>query len=364
VFRLLQRRILRELLINATGTLAATLVLIFLVSLSLQIGRVSFDDLPMTAVLKSVSLFVVHTLNLTLPLAVLSTCLFTYGRAAADGEFAAARTSGVHPWHFLSPALLLGTCVMTLLAALQDRVMPDAHFAARFVGDAVLADVDRVLHGADRRLRQGDFVAQWRERTRDEDGRLVLTDLYLAQFEKGALASETTAARARPSLTDDGSMLVFALTDVHRSAGAREGVISVGSCEVTVDLGALAAERSFRRKAVQLSNEELHGAVARDPSSQTARRAKTELHYRAALALSAPLFALFGAPLGLRLRFANRAFVFLTGVLVVVLGYWPLVAIGKRLADSGAAPAWLALNVANATLLLVGLKLARSACRS
>lgn len=364
MLRVLHKSLLRELALNAAGTLAATLVLVFLASLSLQLGRASFDDLPMTTVLAGVAAFVAQTLNLTLPLAVLATCLLTYGRVAADGEFTAARATGVAPRHVIAPALLLGAVTTTLLGALEDRVIPDAHYASRTIGDAAVLDVDRALRGAERKLRFGDFVAQWDGRGRDADGRLVLENLYFARYERGALREETTAARARPSLSPDGEILRFDLSDVHRVGDRRDGVVAIGACEIEVDLTALGSEVSRPRKPAQLSLEELYGVAGRDPSSAAAVRARAEINYRIALALSGPLFALFGAPLGLRLRLSNRALVFLVGILVVALGYWPLVAAGKRLADTGALPAWLALNVGNVGLLVAGGILARGTARA
>lgn len=363
MLRILHKNLLRELLLNAAGTMAAVLALIFLGALSLQIGKASFDDLPVRAILRSVALFVTHTLNLTLPLSVLVTCLFTYGRAAADGEFSAARTSGVHPWHFLSPAALLGAAVALLLAGLQDRVMPEAHYATKFVGDAIFTDVDRVLHGAEMRLKGGSFYAKWNARARDAEGRLVLEDLYLVRYRDGKPYEHVSAARALPSVDDDGG-LELDLYDVRRIDGDRDGVEACGYLRIAVQLDEIASRRLLRRKPVQLSNSELWSAAGRDPQGEAGRRAWSELDYRLALALSAPLFALFGAPLGLRLRLANRAFVFLVGALVVLVGYWPLLATAKRLGDSGAAPSWIAMPLVNVALLVVALRLVRSACRS
>jgi lipopolysaccharide export LptBFGC system permease protein LptF len=362
--RILHRALFGELLKNAAATFAVVIALIFLGALSLQIGKASYDDLPMTAILKSVFLFVVHTLNLTLPMAVLATCLLTYGRIAAEGEAAAARTSGVHPWHLLTPALLLGAAVSCGLAALQDRVMPEAHYKTKFIADAVFTDIERVLTGAENRLRGGSFTAQWKGRSRDVDGRLVLNDLYLVRYRDGAPYEFVTAAKAKPSLAADDDRLILELFDVRRTEAGREGVAGVGYQYVPIDLDSLAARRRVRRKPVQMSGVELWSVAATEGASETGRRASAEIHYRIALAASAILFALFGAPLGLKLRLANRGFVFLVGALVVLLGYWPLTAVGKRLAESGALPPYLALNAANVALLVFGLRLSRAAVRS
>ncbi len=365
MLRILHRALLVELLKNAAGTLAAVLALIFLGALSLQVGKTSFDDLPMTAILKSVALFVTHTLNLTLPLTVLVTCLFTYGRSAAEGEFAAARTSGVHPWQMISPAILLGAMVMVLLIALQNSVMPEAHYRTRFITDAVFTDIERVLQGAEQRLKGGSFVAKWGERRRDADGRLVLEDLDLVQFKGGAPIKWNRAAEANPSLDDDdGGRLVLELFDVHQTDAEHEGVASVKYLMFEVDLDDLAARRVVRKKAVQRTYEELWSIAGRDPGSEAARRSLAELDYRLALAVSAVIFALFGAPLGLKLRLANRAFVLLIGALTVFLFYWPLLATAKKLTDGGPVPSWILMPIPNVVLAIVAVRLLRAAFRS
>jgi lipopolysaccharide export LptBFGC system permease protein LptF len=365
VLRILHRALLGELLLNAASALAAVLVLIFLGALSLQIGKASFDDLPMAAILKSVGLFVTHTLNLTLPLAVLVTCLFTYGRLANDGEFAAARTSGVHPWQILSPALLLGAAVMVAVAALEDRVMPEAHYRTRFIADAVLTDVERVLQGAEQRLQTPAFTAKWGARRRDVDGALVLEDVDLVQLRGGKPVKWLRAAEAKPALDDENdARLVLELFDVRQTDAEHEGVAAVKYLRFDVDLDDLAARRVVRKKAVQRTNEELWSIAGRDPGSEAARRARAELDYRIALAASALMFALFGAPLGLRLRLANRAFVFLVGALVVFVGYWPLLAMAKKASDGGLAPSWALLHLPNLLLGCVSWRLVRAVCRT
>lgn len=68
-----------------------------------------------------------------------------------------------------------------------------------------------------------------------------------------------------------------------------------------------------------------------------------------------PLLLIFAAfPLGFLGRSTNRITGFLLGLMLVFLIYYPLLLIGKKMAQAGQQPAWLLLQLPNIVLLFIG----------
>jgi lipopolysaccharide export system permease protein len=345
---LIHRYLLRELVANAVVSLVATFAIFFLGALSLQTGKSSYESLPMVVVLKYVSLLLLYTAYVTIPLTVVTTCIFTYGRAAQEGEIAAAQTSGIRTSRLLVPAYVLGAASMLLLAVLQDRVMPDAHYRSRQVDEAVFLDVEQILKRTDRRVTNRSFVFTWGGVAQDGAGRLVLNDVELVNLGRDKKPqSWSRAKRATPVVEPGTSRITLELEDAYREQ--RGTAVWAGRVAVPIDLSALISAGSRNEKG--LTYEELLSGAEADRSAKRRNRYAAEFHFRLAMALSPLLLGALAAPLGLTLRVRNRAVVFLAGVLVMAGGYLPLVAVADTLAERGTAPAWAILQVPNVLLL-------------
>src|SRR5262245_25538036 len=129
--RVIHRYLLKELARNAVVSLVVVVTIFFLAALSIHAGRSQLENLPMVAILKYVALILFYTAYLTIPLCIVITCIFTYGRAAQDGEIGAAQTSGIRVTQLVIPGIFLGACAMLLLAVIQNHLMPEAHFESR-----------------------------------------------------------------------------------------------------------------------------------------------------------------------------------------------------------------------------------------
>jgi lipopolysaccharide export system permease protein len=354
--RLIHRYLLRELIVNAAVSLVVVFAIFFLAALSIQVGRSSSENLPMLAILKYVALLLLYTSYLTVPVCIVTTCIFTYGRAAQDGEIAAAQTSGIRINGLLVPAVFLGACAMLMLAVLQNRVMPEAHFQSRQVDESVFLNVEQLLKRRDKSIQEKDFVFQWNAVGQDSGGDLVLEDVELVKFKDGKWASSTRARRARPVTEPGSSRVTLELDDIHHS---EPGLTVLGvRIETPIDLSALLPPR-VRSGENQLTYEELLSGAASARTEKRSNRLSAEFHFRFAMAIAPLLLAAFAAPFGIALRIRNRAVVFLAGVLVMVGGYLPLIVVARSLVERGAKPAWMYLQAPNVILACVALYFVR-----
>jgi lipopolysaccharide export LptBFGC system permease protein LptF len=358
--RIIHRYLLKELVRNALVSLVVVFAIFFLAALSIQVGRSAHANLPMIAILKVVALLILYSAYLTIPVCVITTCIFTYGRAAQDGEISAAQTSGIRINGLLLPGVFLGACGMLLLAVMQDRVMPEAHFRSRQVDESVFMNVEQLLKRRDKRIQEKNFVFQWNALGQDASGSLVLEDVELVQYKDRQLVSSVRARRARPVTEPGTARVTLELEDIHRSEGGTKFL--AGRIDVPIDLSALIPPR-VRSGEHQLTYEELLSGAASARTANKRNHLAAEFHFRFAMAVAPLVLAAFASPFGIAMRLRNRAVVFLAGIAVMAGGYLPLVAVARSLVENGAKPAWAFLQAPNVILGAVAFFLFRKVQR-
>ena len=365
---LLHRQLLRELLANAALIMATLLGMFYVLSLSFTLGSSRAHGVPMLAVFTCVAYEALAVLPLLLPLTLMSAAIFTYGRLAADGELVAWRAIGLPERAILTPALLVGALGMLLLAVLQDRAIPMAEFRGRSELQAgILRNLESILSHADRHVIEKSWKAEWRDARRDGEGRLVLYGLDVWEYEgAGRVRAWTRAEQARCLVDQRSNQIVLEMSDVRRQARDREPLVS-GTFRLGLDLEALSSRQSVSSRRAHLSYERLLSEgrrieesaerladrSARRSALESARKHFIEYHSRVALAAAPLLFALLGALLGIGFPRANRVLLFLTGFLVVVGVFYPLVELGEQMGRKPGRPLVVAQWIANTVLLLL-----------
>ena len=368
----LHRYILLDLIQNVFLTLAAIMSIYFVLALALVLGTERTEGVPFSVVIRHTGYMAISNLHLTLPLTILTACIFCYGRLRADQEYTAARVSGIHPYRILLPALFVGALATLGLAWLQGEVMPAAHFKSRVeLEQDIFEHMEDILKKKDRSHRDEDWSAEWHGLEQDADGHIVLRQLTFWLFdgkEKGKLVRIIRADLAKPSFDRRSNRLTMHLRKVklkNVEDGEESTASSADSLTLPLNLNALARDTKTKRNR-SMGYEELLTRVKRleegrgteaarsdEKVDESIRETWCEYHSRGAFAASAVLFAVFGAILGLRKGTSNRAVVFLMGFLLVMLGYYPLMMAGESLGESGALPPPLALWMGNAVLILL-----------
>ena len=370
LMKLLHRHLLSELFRNAALVLLVLHALYFVLALTFTLGSARSQGVPMLAILSYVAFEVLSNLHLILPMTVLSAVLFGYGRFSADGEWTAARSSGISPYQILLPALFLGALGAGSLAWLQDGVVPNAKHQGRVALRAgLLRNLDTILTHSDRKITERRWKADWEAWTEDEEGRLVLLDLNLVELAKnGEVKTRTQARFARCVVDERNHQIHLDLKDVARNERKRPA-LRFGSFRLTLDLDALSSRHFVNRRRSSLSYEELLTRSALGklrskliPPGKTRRKALkryqkmyVEYHMRVSFAFAPFFFALLGAGLGLWKPMGNRALVFLSGFLLMMGIHFPLVRLGQHLSVAGTLPPQVGLWIGNVVIGALGL---------
>ncbi len=402
--KILQRYILKELLLNFCFTLTV-ITSVFFIAVSVQ-TLYRFQQLSFLFVLQILPQFVPYSLAYTIPMSAMIGVVLTYGRLSADHEITAMRTSGMHLWQVLTPSILIGLFTVVVCFVLQANVIPYCQYKKRTITkDAVarlIADLDTETDVA-----LGNFRMSWEKR--DEEGRFHKLLLLFEDPKEGA--SFKFIANSGLVYVDQG-ILRFTLSGVHtfldRSRGSSsrtkksssgepispffrekikpkpdlqtENLVSASDDLVAGDIGARNRSQESSRTFSELG--EFEGGLEIEtifPSSISRRKLRefpiadllhkqslttdpleiaeiqTELQMRYSLSLAGLCFVLIGTPLGILFRRGNRLGAFLVSFLLIMTLYYPLLMFGEAFGETGRLHPVLAVWSANIVLGSIGL---------
>lgn len=364
----LQAYLLREM-VSAFALILSLVTGVMFVALLIRFLR-QYPEVGLVAAAKAAPMLAPMTLPITLPLAFLVACLLTYGRFTDDNEYLAFRMGGIHPWHAISPTLVLGVVLSLLALPLNTTVVPLAILAKQEIGRDQFMQLERALedpslHSAQLGGKNSRIVWQGRDGDWLED--VTISGLSPSSDggsgrDRDAPADGVTAERCRISLDAEREEIVIELRNLRY-----ERVDALGNVQTLTEefhwfsypLGGQRRVEENRNPSEMRATELLYRL--RHGSRDTSLVAKWEVEYWRRLALSlAPLaFALFGAPLGLVLGRSSRMAALLTALIVALPVYYPLLVLGDVLGTNGTLPAALSMNLGNIALVCAGIWLTR-----
>ena len=357
----LQRYILRELLAAflllfaiVTAVVGAGLLLQFL-HRAPQIGLI--------AIAKGLPYVLPVAFPITIPLAFLVACLLTYGRFADDNEFTALRMGGVHPWHAVAPAVVVGAVLSMGTVFLNTDVLPWAELGQReILKDQVQRIITALEEGSATVVPLGKASGLSAE-GRDADGAFRAARISTGGGEEGRRAGpvglfsggEIVARRAWLWLDDERDALIIRLQDAVSVQG--DVTVEFDDTTIAVDLDRLvgASAREEAKSESLMTAEELRYNMAR-PSPDDVQNLEyaAELWHRIAMGLAPLVFGFLGAPLGLWSARGSRGSAFLLALVVALPVYYPLLRLGENLAREGTLPPAPALLLGDVLLLAAG----------
>ena len=391
----LERQVLGELW-QSFGVAVGALTLLMVVAASYE--AVS-EGLPVPSLVRYVPLVIPYTLPWTIPTAFTTACIMVYSRMAGDNELTAVRASGIHLWRVLTPAAAAAVLLSALCGVLNHDWVPRTRFLRFGIRRGVSASeqlatlravTDPVLRVGQYKMYVGDV---------DEEG--GFRDIVIVVPEKilgGGKSRQKQityirAPRARYEYSDERSQIVIHIerdppppgsNDPDAGKGTMYKVIhgttpldferaAFGSATITIQLRSMADLRFVPHDGKHMTTAELMLKVrARlrslrtgerkppDTSRMTGDRKKyaekkwrqwlretwlwrTEVHKRSAFSLAPLLLGAIAVPLGVMTGRGRKLAAFGLGVLVVLGGYYPLMAFATKLGRAGVVPSAVAV---------------------
>lgn len=323
-----------------TGIMTASTVLFHLVTLMVQHG------LPIVLVLQILALRLPEMIFYTFPMSMLLASLLAFGRLSGDGEITAYKAAGVSLFRIMAPVIAFAVTVSATTIALNEVLVPAASWhAKRLLYEATHKQElpiarDHLFYnemGTDGQLRRLFYARHF-------DGHRM-QDVVVQEFEANKLVRIVQAAEAAP--TDDGwtfSKGVIYQTDAN---GEYRFTVRFDSQRIALGEALLALSRE-NREPMEMNASELKAHIGRLVAAGQVGREINELqvqwHQKFAVPFASLVFALVGAPMGLRPQRTNSSIGLGVSILVIFI-YYILMFVCMATGQIGAVPpvlaAWL-----------------------
>lgn len=291
-------------------------------------------------------------LVLTFPMSVLLASILCFGRLSDGHEVVAMRAGGVGWRRIAMPAVILGLVVALFSLGFGEFVVPPANQAASDImweathHEIAQSEENLVLKTfKDGKLTRLLYAAKLDGATGE------LTDVVVQYFNDGKLINVTSAARAKWNrdsweFIDGVSYTVVDRTKVLAASFARQTSSITESPQVIASRQKSPQDMSIRELVECLR-------VAPPEGSET-RRLWIQFYLRLAVPFASLIFALVGAPLGMRSGRASVSLGFGMS-LIIIFAYYVIISIGSALGERGGIPPFLGAWAGNFIIGGIGL---------
>lgn len=266
------------------------------------------------------------------PMSVLLATLITYSRFSADGETTALRSIGVSVHRLVVPAIVLSFLVTGLTFIFNEAIVPAANLQAKTTLRAALNQTNPQFKTKDIFYQQyGELVQPDGKKeqglvrsfyARRFDGKQMI-DLTVLDFSQGKLQQVLSAESA--VWQPDQSVWKFrnGTTYIIDSSGAYHSILRFDQQDLQLTRAPLDMAQE-QRSADEMNITELRhfiGLIHQSGNLKEERKLEVRLQQKYALPFICVVFALVGAPLGMRPQRTSTAVGFGVSVLIIFAYY-------------------------------------------
>lgn len=354
--KIIRRYILKELVLPFLLSLL-TLSFIFMAGYLVRaanfiIGR----GVPLTDTLYVIMLALPRMLSYTVPMSLLTSVMIVFGGLSQHNEIRAFKASGVHPYHVMVPAFLLGLLLSFSMFVFNDQVANEASFKLRKVTKQLVIQHPRALIEAGRFVKLSDqiiFLAKYVEG--DELHDIVAYEVGPDDEPVRTIIAERGEIVAIP----EESSVKIKLYRGSISDAESEGVQSIQF--KTYEFPSFGQEdvENMKRKIRDFSIADLLVKLQNNevPEKQITRF-WTAFHDRIAFSFGSLIFAFIGVPIAILVRRGEAVVSFAISMMAACV-YYILFVGAKSLAIRGVMDAGVALWLPNVALFILGCFLVR-----
>lgn len=331
---------------------------IFLMFQTLRLAEALIEhSVPLSILLKMVSLMIITFLPFALPLAFLIAVLVAFGRLSSDSELVAMKANGMSIHRLAAPALALSLVVAALSAGLNLEWVPTSK--AELKGTLLrLTNTKPIATIKEGTFTSGFFdLLLYAEKVDQKTNGMEKIFIYDERDPKNPLAIVARSGEIVPVKVDSdlGASIALRLYDgdIH-SNDIRQGIYQKTSFRVyQVFLQINAGANTAIGKATMKPYHELKANLLTETDPQKLREFRTEIVKRLMTALTPFLFVLIGIGYGTVRGRAVRSGAALVS-LAIIVPYYLLQSGFENLAYTGKLAPMLAMAVPNLFLLIIG----------
>jgi len=391
----LTRYVLWELIKVFLTALLALTGMVVLIGLAMEAIQQGLGPLP---VLRMIPYILPDSLRFSVPATILMAVCSVYGRMSAMNEIVAVKSLGISPMTLLWPALGLAFCVSLVAVWLNDIAVSWGRVGVQRVA---VQSIEEIAYGMLRTQRSYSDHRFSINVKNVRDRKLIQPTITFYGGENSPtvlLAAQEAELQFNPEDETLSIFLVNGTIDVEGDVTAYfpdriERVVPLGDAAKEkekrespsqVPLWRIDKETAYQRAHIReleeqlaveaayklstgdfaaLAGETWRGRIEELTSARDRmHRLKTEPWRRWANGFSCFFFCLVGAPLAVKLRKSDYLTVFFMCFLPILIGYYPLLALGLKMAKNGDLPPY-SVWLGNLMCAMVGLWLLRSVNR-
>jgi len=368
---LIQKYVIRQWL---TSLLLITIVLLAVVILVVPFFQFQkYTVLDEQFILKVLPYFIPISLVYILPLATLLSCIFVFGRLSEDNELLAIKSSGIPLLRVIRPILMLSFILALGIVLINNHLIPYCQSQTRQL--TISAFKSRIFtgsQGADEiKLPLGKLYYG-----SSKDG--VFESVRLLQYDgtREELTKEISAQRGTFRVDEENAVFSLDLTNVYLtewrpdkptpgnsigpdSAESKAGfprLLKAGGQVYQIDVSKLF--EPSKKNIANMTNEELDDLLAQNQgNANKTRQILMNKYQRFASGLTPLIFAFIGIPIGIIIKKGSRIAGIGAGMLILFVGYYPLMMLGNLTASKAILPVALSVWLANIILGLLAFAL-------
>jgi len=352
--KIITRYLLKELGGPFLGSLFVSTIILAAGNIIHVVDMVMNKGVEPFQVVKIFLLFLPYVLIFTIPISVLSAVLLGFGRLSSDNEVTTLRTSGVSIYKVVIPALICGLIVSLMSVPLNDRILPEAEFAARKLLKRIGIKHPTAM------LEPGVFVKGFKNYIIFIHGLKgnKLEDIRIYQPQEGAPTRTIVARTGEVIPLPSQNSVKLKLSDGTADEIAADKPdefykLSFKDYYLTLNMDEEADTQKIEKKPREKTIKEL----LRDINDLEKKAIdvvplRIELHKKVALAMSSFVFVLVGIPLAITTH-RREKFIGFGLAMGLFLVYWGVMLTGVAFAIRGIIPPWV--GVWSADILLLGL---------
>ncbi len=411
-------RLERSVLSELAGSFGVAVFAMTIVTLIGGVYGPVRDGLPLSALVQFLPLIVLYMLPWTIPTAFVGACIITYGRMASCNELTAVRASGIHVWRILTPAAALATALCAVCGVLNHAIVPITAFYQYGIGKSSKpSQIAAALQYSDPVMTIGPTVVHVREfigtgRMRDlilvskpkqgvqslpstsspDPGRpkgepvQVITYVYAPwgsyeySDERGEIVFYLENDPTRNTVQEPHGGDAFLCKSVYSGAPHDFELLFFKNGVYPIKLESMEDLKFLPQKGKHMTTAELLLKIdlredqlrwrTQEESAMSAklwkrwqdepRHWRVAIHSRSALSLAPLLLGLVAVPLGVLTRRGRRLTGFGLAIAIVLGGYYPLMAGGSALGESGKLPPAAAIWMTSVLIAVLGILLIRN----
>ncbi|MBI4335504.1 MAG: LptF/LptG family permease [Candidatus Omnitrophica bacterium] len=353
---ILNRYIIREFL-GAFFLSIAVFTFVLLVGNFIKMAELIINKgVPPIFLIKLVIYLIPYLLSYTVPMAMLTAALISFGRLSSDNEIMAMRALGISIVSISMPIIVLGLVVSLLSIPLNDKLLSKSHFASR----KTLKDIG--LRSPTAYIEAGTFI-------KDFEGYIVfiheikgnkLKNIRIYQPQENRPTRTITAKEGEFISAPEKGIVKLKLMDgiseepdIHNPLHFFK--LNFKTYYMTLNLQGKQKKGNLEKKAREMTIKELLEESKRlGAKGSRLEPLLTEIHKKIAISFSAFIFILIAVPLAIKTHVSEKSISLGISLGVLVI-YWLLLAAGTAFALRGVIAPWFAIWLPDMTVGSAGL---------